>query len=95
MKRLLAYLLLLNLLIIFVSACSPTTPKPSSTSSSSTLTVQLMATYGNGNVTLDWQMVEGAATYNIYYIADPTGDTYSSTNKPSSTTMQAGTRYQV
>ncbi|MGD0278799.1 MAG: hypothetical protein ABSC11_05795 [Smithella sp.] len=92
MKRLLAYLLLLNLLIIFVSACGTTTPPPSSTSSTSTLTVQLMATYGNGNVTLDWQMVEGADTYNIYYIADPTGDTYSSTNKPSSTTMQAGTK---
>ena len=92
MKRLLAYLLLLNLLIIFVSACGPTTPPPSSTSTTSTLTVQLMATYGNGNVTLDWQMVEGADTYNIYYIEDPTGDTYSSTNKPSSTTMQAGTK---
>jgi hypothetical protein len=90
MKRLLAYLLLLIMIIISVSACSSTSNPPVA-ATTTYLTVQVLADAGNEEVTLDWQMVAGATTYNIYYIADTT-NTYSSTNKPSSATMKAGTK---
>ena len=91
MKRLLSYLLLLLMIIFFVSACGSTS-NPPVTAATTYLTVQVRADAGDGKVTLDWQMVGGATTYNIYYIADPTGNTYSSTNKPSSATMKNGTK---
>jgi cellulose 1,4-beta-cellobiosidase len=90
MKRLSAYLLLLIMIIISVSACGSTSTPPVA-ATTTYLTVQVRADAGDGEVTLDWQMVAGATTYNSYYIADPTG-TYSSTNKPSSATMKAGTK---
>jgi len=90
MKRLLAYLLLLITIIISVSACGSTSNPPVA-ATTTYLTVQVLADAGDEEVTLDWQMVAGATTYNIYYIADPT-KTYSSTNKPSSATMKAGTK---
>jgi hypothetical protein len=90
MKRLSAYLLLLMMIIISVSACGSTSNPPAA-AATTYLTVQVRADAGDGEVTLDWQMVGGATTYNIYYIADPT-HTYSSTNKPSSATMKAGTK---
>lgn len=92
MKRLLSYLLLLMMIIISVSACSSSSNPPVA-ATTTYLTVQVRADAGDGEVTLDWQMVGGATTYNIYYIADPTS-TYSSTNKPSSATMKAGTKIQ-
>jgi fibronectin type 3 domain-containing protein len=67
MKKLSAYLLLLSLIIIFISACSsgsdtpPVTPSPPSV-----VGVQLRADAGDGQVTLYWPMVPGADTYNIY-----------------------------
>jgi len=90
MKRLLAYLLLLIMIIISVSACGSSSNPPVA-ATTTYLTVQVLADAGDEEVTLDWQMVAGATTYNIYYIADPT-KTYSSTNKPSSTTMKASTK---
>jgi hypothetical protein len=90
MKRLLSYLLLLMMIIFSVSACGSKSDAPVA-ATTTYLNVQVRADAGNGEVTLDWQMVAGAKTYNIYYIADPTG-TYSSTNKPSSATMKAGTK---
>ena len=90
MKRLLSYSLLLIMIIISVSACSSSSNPPVA-ATTTYLTVQVLADAGDGEVTLDWQMVAGATTYNIYYIADPT-NTYSSTNKPSSATMKAGTK---
>jgi len=91
MKRLLSYLLLLMMIIFSVSACGSKSDAPVA-ATTTYLSVQVRADAGNDEVTLDWQMVGGAATYNIYYIADPTGSTYSSTNKPSSATMKGGTK---
>jgi hypothetical protein len=82
MKKLSAYLLLLSLIIIFISACSsgsdtpPVTPSPPSVGD-----VQLRADAGDKQVTLYWPIVNGANTYNIYYIE--------STSQPSSTVMKA------
>jgi hypothetical protein len=90
MKRLLAYLLLLMMIIISMSACGSTSNPPVA-ATTTYLNVQVRADAGDGEVTLNWQMVAGATTYNIYYIADTTS-TYSSTNKPSSATMKTGTK---
>jgi hypothetical protein len=89
MKRLLSYLLLM-MIIFSVSACGSTSNPPVA-ATTTYLNVQVRADAGDGEATLDWQMVGGATTYNIYYIADPTS-TYSSTNKPSSAAMKAGTK---
>ncbi|HUN54040.1 MAG TPA: hypothetical protein VMU29_02675 [Smithella sp.] len=89
MKRSLSYLLLLIIIIFSVSACGSKSDAPVA-ETTTYLSVQLLADAGNEEVTLDWQMVAGATTYNIYYIADTTG-TYSSTNKPSTAVMKAGT----
>jgi len=68
MKKLSAYLLLLSLIIIFISACGssddtpPVTPSPPSI-----LGVQLRAEARDGQVTLYWPMVNGANTYKLYY----------------------------
>ena len=73
MKKLSAYLLLLSLIIIFISACSsgsdtpPVTPSPPSI-----VGVQLRADAGDGQVTLYWPMVSGTDTYNVYYKASGT-----------------------
>ena len=67
MKKLSAYLLLLSLIIIFISACSsgedaPTvTPSPPDVS-----TMQIRADAGDATVTLEWQMLPGVNSYNIY-----------------------------
>lgn len=67
MKKLSAYLLLLSLIIIFISACSsgsdtpPVTPSPPDVS-----TMQIRADAGNATVTLEWQMLVGVNSYNIY-----------------------------
>lgn len=79
------------MIIFSVSACGSKSDAPVAAATIPSPT-QVRADAGNGEVTLDWQMVAGATTYNIYYIADPTGSTYSSTNKPSSATMKAGTK---
>ncbi len=89
MKKLSAYLLLLSLLIISVSACSHT-GDTSSTPATTYLEVQFRADAGAGNVTLDWQMLQSATTYNIYWIEDASG-AYNADNKPSSATMKAST----
>jgi hypothetical protein len=94
MKKKLSYLLLFNFLIIFVSACAPDNPKSNESDyTSENLTVELRADTGNGEVKLDWLMVSGADTYNIYWIADTQG-TYSSTNKPTSAKMKTGTKIE-
>jgi hypothetical protein len=89
MKKLSAYLLLLVLLVISVSACSKT-EDPSSVAADTPYPLQVIANAGDGRVTLDWQMDKSAATYNIYWIEDPTGSTYSVTNLPTSATMKGG-----
>ncbi|MFZ2399157.1 MAG: fibronectin type III domain-containing protein [Smithella sp.] len=67
MKKLSAYLLLLSLIIIFISACGssddtpPVTPSPPDVS-----TMQIRADAGNATVTLEWQMLVGVNSYNIY-----------------------------
>lgn len=89
MKKLSAYLLLLVLLVISVSSCSKT-EDPSSVAADTPYPLQVIANAGDGRVTLDWQMDKSAATYNIYWIEDPTGSTYSVTNLPTSATMKGG-----
>lgn len=90
MKKTIIYFLFLSLIIIFLTACSHGTSTPSSSSSSS-LDVQLLTEPGNTTVTLDWKMISGAETYNIYWIKDAS-NTYSTASPPSSATMQAGTK---
>ena len=91
MKKLSAYLLLLSLLIISVAACSKTEDPATVTKADPHIPVQVRADAGDKQITLDWQMVGSAATYNIYCIADP-GNTYNPNNKPSTATMKAGTK---
>jgi hypothetical protein len=83
MKKLSAYLLLLSLLVISVSACG-SKDDPTSTPADSYLELQLRADAENGRVILDWQMLQSATSYNIYYIED-TGST------PTSAEMKAAT----
>jgi len=67
MKKFPAYLILLSLIIISLSACAPkdNTPaiKPPPPTASD---VELRADAGDKQVTLYWPMVAGADTYNIY-----------------------------
>jgi len=80
MKKFLAYLLLFSFLIVSLFACSskdnttPASPPPS------IVRVQFRADAENGEVTLDWQMVADATSYNIYY-----GTTSSNLTKISTT----------
>ncbi len=80
MKKFLAYLLLFSFLIVSLFACSSDNTAPASPPPS-IVGVQFMADAGNGKVTLDWQMVAGATSYNIYYI--------SYADNPGSTVMKA------
>jgi hypothetical protein len=67
MKKLLAYLLVLSLLIIFVSACgSKNDTPPTSSSSNYRSDLIIRADAGSNAVTLEWQMDSYASTYNIY-----------------------------
>jgi hypothetical protein len=91
MKKNLSYLLF-SFLIIFVAACSPDTEKSNASEyDSETLTVELRADAGNGEVKLDWAFLPKADRYNIYWIADTEGK-YSTSNKPSSAIMRTGTK---
>ncbi|PKN52893.1 MAG: hypothetical protein CVU55_06640 [Deltaproteobacteria bacterium HGW-Deltaproteobacteria-13] len=75
MKKILAYLLLLSLLIISVSACGSKEEAPASSTINTDIgQVQLIADAGAANVTLDWQAQAGAETYNLYYLADTGSD---------------------
>lgn len=68
MKKTLAYLLMLIILIISLAACGHSdTPAPSSSSSDYRTDLIMRADAGSGNVTLDWHMDSSAATYNVYY----------------------------
>ena len=89
MKKLSAYLLLLSLIIIFISACgsSDNTPPVTSSSSYTYLDAEMRAAAGNQKVTLDWQMYKGAVTYNIYYVAKNT--------TPTSDEMKAGSKFTL
>jgi fibronectin type 3 domain-containing protein len=83
MKKLSAYLLLLSLIIIFISACGssdntpPVMPSPPSISG-----VQLRADAGDGQVTLEWQMSAGVDSYNIYHGTSTSNLTKISTTPP-------------
>jgi hypothetical protein len=81
MKKFLAYLLF-SFLIVSLFACSSkdnsTAPAPLPPSISG---VQFRADAGDTEVTLDWQMIADATSYNIYYI--------SSADNPGSTVMKA------
>ena len=80
MKKFLAYLLF-SFLIASLFACSSNdnTTAPPQTPNISLW--QVRADAGNAEVTLDWQMLADATTYNIYYI--------SSADNPGSTVMKA------
>lgn len=79
MKKLSAYLLLLSLVVILISACgskndtTETAPIPPSV-----IGIQLRVDAGNQQVTLYWPRVAGADTYNVYYSAnsEPTKTSY-------------------
>jgi hypothetical protein len=63
------------LIIIFISACGSKkddTVVAASKVSISTLQLRADADSGDEQVTLDWQMLAGAASYNIYYIENTT-----------------------
>jgi hypothetical protein len=90
MKKLSAYLLLLVLLVFSISACGKNDEFTSTSTTEKNIAMQVRADAGNGQVIVDWQMLSAAQYYNIYYIADPTGTTYSSSNKPDTATMKAG-----
>ena len=79
-KKFLAYLLLFIFLIVSLFACSSNdntaaSPPPSISG------VQFRTDAGDKEVTLDWQMVANATSYNIYYI--------SYADNPGSTVMKA------
>lgn len=77
MKKFLAYLILLSLMIISLSACKPKDETPAiKPPPPTTLGVELRADAGNEEITLYWPMVAGANTYNIYM-----GTSYSSLTK--------------
>ncbi|HOE33180.1 MAG TPA: fibronectin type III domain-containing protein [Smithella sp.] len=85
MKKSLFYLLLISMLIFFVSACSDSDSDFDDTADAEYLTVQMRADAGNGEVSLDWQMLPRAETYNIYYMEDDEDDT----NQPTSQKMKS------
>lgn len=72
MKKLLSYLLLLSLLIIFVPSCSNNGDSHIEDTSDSEvyLTNQLRADAGSNKITLEWKELPAASTYNIYYLED-------------------------
>ncbi len=73
MKKISAYLLLLSLIIIFISACGSSNDTPTvEPSPPSMVGAQLRADAKDGQVTLYWPMVAGADTYNVYYSASAT-----------------------
>jgi fibronectin type 3 domain-containing protein len=79
MKKLSAYLLLLSLIVILISACGSGSDTPAAAPSPpSTVGAQLRADAGDQQVTLYWPMVATADTYNVYYKAgsDPTKTIY-------------------
>lgn len=91
MKKSLGYLIISCLIPLVIAACAPKeedTPEPVKPKIQGT---QLIANAGYKEVTLDWTMNADAETYNVYYIADTAG-VYSSTNKPSASTLLAGTK---
>lgn len=92
MKKL-AYLLLLCLFIISVSACGSNDETPASTPEAEDFTMQVKVDAGNGRFIVDWQMKTNAEYYYIYYIADAS-NTYNSNNLPNSDIMKAGTKIQ-
>lgn len=69
MKKLSAYLLLLSLAVILISACGSKTDTPAAVTPSppDVSTTQIRADAGDQQVTLYWPMVAGADTYNVYY----------------------------
>jgi hypothetical protein len=91
MKKSLGYLIVSCLIALTLAACAPKEedkPEPVKPKIEGT---QLIANAGTNSVTLDWTMNADAETYNIYYIADES-DRYNSTNKPSKSTLLAGTK---
>lgn len=91
MKKSRGYLIFACLIVLALTACAPKEedkPQPVKPKIEGT---QLIANAGYKEVKLDWTMNAEAETYNIYYIAD-TADIYNSTNKPSASTMLAGTK---
>jgi len=80
MKKCLAYLLF-SFLIVSLFACSSKDNTTAPTQTPSISGVQFRADAGNAEVTLDWQMIADATSYNIYYI--------SSADNPGSTVMKA------
>lgn len=69
MKKLSAYLLLLSLVVILISACGSKSDTPAAVTPSppDVSTTQLRADAGDQQATLYWPMVAGADTYNVYY----------------------------
>ena len=90
MKKFFAYLLLFSFLIVSLSACAHKDDPPVGETTQEAKVLQFTADAGVGAVTLDWQMLKGAVTYNLYYIED-SGGTYTLSNRPSSSVMKAGT----
>jgi hypothetical protein len=82
MKKLLACLIALGLIIISLSACSSKDEEPILVQvGPSILGAQIIADAGDKKVDLDWMAVDDAETYNIYYMA--------STSQPSTTQMES------
>lgn len=71
MKKFLFYLLLLNITVFFASACSNSGGSSIDDDADiQYLSVLLRADAGSNQVTLHWQMLSTADTYNIYYMED-------------------------
>jgi hypothetical protein len=70
MKKFLSYLFLISVFVFFVSACSNDDNSIDIPEPEENLTNQLRVDAGNGEVTLEWKMLPGADTYNIYYMED-------------------------
>jgi hypothetical protein len=66
MKKFLAYLLLFSFLIFSLFACKPKSDDTPAVAQGPSAPLTLRADAGDGQVTLDWQMVSGASSYNIY-----------------------------
>ena len=98
MKKYIQYLLLLTLLIFSLAACSSggdsgNTFTSASSSDTGYLSVQLRADAGDKQVTLEWQMVKYAETYNVYWFEDTAGS-YTAANPPGSEVMKQGTKVE-
>mgnify|MGYP001766401536 CR=1 FL=1 len=71
MKKFLFYFLLLNIVVFFASGCSDSNGSSIDDNSEiQYLSVQLRADAGSNQVTLNWQKLLAADTYNIYYMED-------------------------